>query len=106
MKNLTIVARNEEFIIAHQLCAVPKGKFTNEVYIFRLIEGNLYQTRWGGGNYFNLTDIKTRLLPILELEVQRNDKWYAENPDNWINQEYQTQEKPTTVRLINFLKTL
>ena len=106
MKNLKIVARNEEFIIAHQLCAVPKGKFTNEVYIFRLIEGNLYQTRWAGGNYFNLTDIKTRLLPILELEVQRNDKWYAENPDNWINQEYQTQEKPTTVRLINFLKTL
>lgn len=106
MNTLKILARNEEFIIAHQLCRIPAGRFTDEVYIFRLIDGKLFQTRWAGGNYFNLTDIKTRLLPILELEVQRNDKCYADNPDNWINSDYQKYERPTTVRLINFLKTL
>ena len=106
MKNLKIVARNEEFIIAHALCAIPVGKFTNELYIYRLIEGELFMSRHGGGNYFTLSDIKTRLLPILELEVQRNDKWYADNPDNWINQDYQKCERPSTVRLIEFLKTL
>ena len=102
---MKVLAQDENFIIGHYKTSIPVNGITKEVYIFRKVMGDyIVQSRWGGIGYHSLEDIKT-LIPKIEKELADNARRLEASP-SWLLEDYRDNERPLTVQLLNFLKSL